>query len=134
MGYRLWHFYRVIEGEIFFIPGRAIGFIGILLLFFLGSLDMSPYFKSLLTFASIFAILAASWDLLFFSGQLNLGHGAFFGASAYASAILSLKMGLPVWVTIPMGAVAGVLIGIAVAIPALRCPLFCKESFFSSPH
>jgi branched-chain amino acid transport system permease protein len=120
MAYRLWHFYKVIQEEIFFIPGRAIGLIGILLLFVLGSLDISPYLKSLLTFASIFAIFAASWDLLFFSGQLNLGHGAFFGVSAYTSAILSLKMGLPLWVTIPMGAVAGVLIGIVVAIPALR--------------
>jgi branched-chain amino acid transport system permease protein len=110
----------MMKGEIFVIPGRVIGAIGIAFLFFFGFLDVSPYLKNLFTFSSIFALLAASWDLLFFSGQLNLGHGAFFGASAYASAILSSKMGLPVWVTIPMGAVAGVVIGVIVAIPALR--------------
>jgi branched-chain amino acid transport system permease protein len=108
------------EGEIFAIPGRAIGSIGILFLFLFGLLDVSPYLKNLFMFSSIFALLAASWDLLFFSGQLNLGHGAFFGASAYMSAILSSKVGLPVWVTIPMGAVMGVIIGVVVAVPALR--------------
>jgi branched-chain amino acid transport system permease protein len=120
MRYYLWRFYKTIEGEIFVIPGRTIGAIGIIFLFLLGFLNISPYLKNLLTFSSIFALLAASWDLLFFSGQLNLGHGAFFGASAYTSAILSSKVGLPVWVTIPMGAIAGVIIGVVVAIPALR--------------
>jgi len=120
MRYYLWRFYKTVEGEIFAIPGRAIGSLGIIFLISLGFLNISPYLKNLLIFSSIFALLAASWDLLFFSGQLNLGHGAFFGASAYTSAILSSKMGLPVSVTIPMGAIAGVLIGVVVAMPALR--------------
>jgi branched-chain amino acid transport system permease protein len=120
MRYYLWRLYKTMEGEIFAIPGRAIGVIGILFLFLFGLLDINPYLKNLFTFSSIFALLPASWDLLFFSGQLNLGHGAFFGASAYMSAILSSKVGLPVWVTIPMGAVMGVIIGVVVAVPALR--------------
>jgi branched-chain amino acid transport system permease protein len=120
MRYYLRRFYKTIEEEIFVIPGRAIASIGIIFLLLLGFLNISPYLKNLLIFSSIFALLAASWDLLFFSGQLNLGHGAFFGASAYTSAILSSKLGLPVWLTIPMGAIAGVIIGVVVAIPALR--------------
>ena len=120
MRYYLWRFYKTIEGEIFVIPGRTIGAIGIIFLFSLGFLNISPYLKNLLTFCSIFALLAASWDFLFFSGQLNLGHGAFFGASAYTSAILSSKVGLPVSLTIPLGAITGVIIGVVVAIPALR--------------
>jgi branched-chain amino acid transport system permease protein len=120
MRYYLWRFHKTLEGEIFAVPGRTIAFIGILFLFSLGFFDMSSYLTSILTFSSIFALLAASWDFLFFSGQLNLGHGAFFGASAYTSAILSAKVGLHMWITVPMGAVTGVLIGIMVAIPALR--------------
>jgi branched-chain amino acid transport system permease protein len=120
MRYYLRRFYKTIEEEIFVIPGRAIASIGIIFLLLLGFLNISPYLKNVLIFSSIFALLAASWDLLFFSGQLNLGHGAFFGASAYTSAILSSKVGLPVWITIPMGAIAGVIIGVVVAIPALR--------------
>jgi branched-chain amino acid transport system permease protein len=118
--YYLRRFYKIFEEEILVVPGRTIGSIGIIFLLLLGFLNISPYLKNVLIFSSIFALLAASWDLLFFSGQLNLGHGAFFGASAYTSAILSSKMGLPVWLTIPMGAIAGVIIGVIVAIPALR--------------
>ena len=120
MRYYLWRFYKKVEEEIMVIPGRAIGSIGIIFLLLLGFLNISPYLKNLLIFSSIFALLAASWDLLFFSGQLNLGHGAFFGVSAYTSAILSSKVGLPVSLTIPLGAFAGVTIGVVVAIPALR--------------
>ena len=118
--YYFWRLYKIFEEEILVIPGRTIGCLGIIFLLLLGFVNISPYLKNLLIFSSIFAILAASWDLLFFSGQLNLGHGAFFGASAYTSAILSSKLGLPVSLTIPMGAIAGVIIGIIVAIPALR--------------
>jgi branched-chain amino acid transport system permease protein len=120
MGYFFRRLYKTVDGEILAIPGRWMGVLGVLLLILLGALNISPYLINILTFCSIFALFSASWDLLFFSGQLNLGHGAFFGASAYMSAILSSKLGLPIWLTIPMGAVTGVLIGIVVAIPALR--------------
>lgn len=120
MVYYLRRFYKGFTEEILAVPGRALGAAGIIFLFLLGLVEISPHIKNTLILASIFALFAASWDLLFFSGQLNLGHGAFFGASAYTSAILSSKMGLPVWLTVPMGAVAGVIIGIIVAIPALR--------------
>ena len=118
--YYLRRFYKIFKEEILVVPGRTIGSVGIIFLLLLGFLSISPYLKNLLIFSSIFALLAASWDLLFYSGQLNLGHGAFFGASAYTSAILSSKVGLPVWLTIPMGAIAGVIIGVVVSIPALR--------------
>ena len=40
----------------------------------------------------IFAIFAASWDLLAgYTGQVNFGHALFFGAGAYTSALLSLR-------------------------------------------
>ncbi len=120
MRYALWRFYKTVEGEILVIPGRTLGAIGILFLFLLGFLNISGHLKNVLALCTIFALFAASWDLLFFSGQLNLGHGAFFGSSAYTSAILSSKVGLPIWLTIPLGALSGVVIGIVVAIPALR--------------
>lgn len=120
MGYYLRRLYKAFTGEILAVPGRAIGAAGLLFLFLLGLVDISPYIMNILILSSIFALFAASWDLLLFSGQLNLGHGAFFGASAYTSAILSSKLGLPVWLTMPIGAVTGVIIGIIVAVPALR--------------
>jgi hypothetical protein len=49
-----------------------------------------PYFLRILVLTSIFAIFAASWDLLSgFTGQINFGHALFFGVGAYGSAILN---------------------------------------------
>jgi branched-chain amino acid transport system permease protein len=47
---------------------------------------------------SIFAILAASWDLLSgFTGQMNFGHALFFGVGAYTAALLNLHAHIPPW-------------------------------------
>jgi len=71
--------------------------------------------------ASIFAILAASWDLLSgFTGQMNFGHALFFGVGAYTAALLNLHFHLPPWSSIPLGALAAVLAGLIIGIPCLR--------------
>ena len=51
-----------------------------------------PYLLRILILTSIFAIFAASWDLLSgFTGQMNFGHALFFGVGAYtAAAVLSI--------------------------------------------
>jgi branched-chain amino acid transport system permease protein len=50
-----------------------------------------PYLLAVLTSAGIFIIGAISLNLLLgYTGQLSLGHGAFFGLGAYASALASL--------------------------------------------
>jgi len=51
----------------------------------------SPYLLAVLTLAGIFVIGAISLNLLLgYTGQLSLGHGAFFGLGAYASALTAL--------------------------------------------
>jgi len=58
----------------------------------------NPYYIHILIMAGIFAILALSLNLLLgYTGQLSLGHAAFFGIGAYASALLTLKLEWPVW-------------------------------------
>ncbi len=50
-----------------------------------------PYFLHVLIMAGIFIIAAMSLNLLLgYAGQLSLGHVAFFGIGAYASALFSL--------------------------------------------
>lgn len=120
MRYLIWRLYKNFEGGILAIPGRLLGSLIVLFLICAGVLIQDDYFIKILTFACIFGLFAASWDLLYFTGQLNLGHGAFFGVGAYTSAIFSLKLGIPIWLTIPLGAITGVMMGLIVAIPALR--------------
>ena len=58
----------------------------------------NPYHLHVLIMAGIFAVLSLSLNLLLgYTGQLSLGHAAFFGIGAYASALLTLKLERSVW-------------------------------------
>jgi branched-chain amino acid transport system permease protein len=79
------------------------------------------YLLRIFTLTGIFAILAASWDLLSgYTGQLNFGHALFFGVGAYGTALLNLHLHIPPWGSIPLGALCAVLAGLIVGIPSLR--------------
>jgi len=113
--------YKLLREEIFVLPGRTVVLLfGILLLIF-PVFSQEPFILRVLILASIFAIFAASWDLLSgFTGQINFGHALFFGVAAYTAALLNLNLGLAPWATIPIGAIAAVLAGLVVGIPCLR--------------
>jgi branched-chain amino acid transport system permease protein len=56
----------------------------------------NPYFVHIAIMAGIFTILALSMNLLLgYTGQLSLGHAAFFGIGAYASALITLRLEWP---------------------------------------
>lgn len=113
-------FYQWFRGEIFAIPGRVIAFIFVIFLF-LVPFVASPYILRTLTIAAIFAIYAASWDVLAgFTGQLNLGHALFFGVAAYTAGLFNIHFHLSPWFTIPIGAMVAVATGLIAGIPALR--------------
>jgi branched-chain amino acid transport system permease protein len=120
-GFYLKKLYTIFKGEVLVLPSRVI-----VLLFFLALLCMplitrDPYLLRILILTGIFAIFAASWDLLSgFTGQMNFGHALFFGVAAYTAALLNLNTPLPPWGTIPLGALAGVLAGLVIGIPCLR--------------
>lgn len=91
------------------------------LLFVIPLFIIDPYILSLLTYTAIFAIFAASWDMLAgFTGVVSLAQGVFFGIAAYTAGLLNIYWSLPPWVTIPGGAIVAVLTGLLVAIPSLR--------------
>jgi len=76
----------------------------------------NPYHLHTLIMAGIFAVLALSLNLLLgYTGQLSLGHAAFFGIGAYASALLTVKLEWSPWLglaaSVVVPAVAGWLIG-----------------------
>ena len=51
----------------------------------------------------IYIIGAQGLNLLTgYTGQISLGHGAFMGVGAYASAILTMKLGVPFWIALPL--------------------------------
>ena len=75
-----------------------------------------PYFLHVVIMAGIFGVLALSLNLLLgYTGQLSLGHAAFFGIGAYTSALLTLRLEWSFWLALPgavaLTALAGWLIG-----------------------
>jgi branched-chain amino acid transport system permease protein len=81
----------------------------------------SPYHLHVLIMAGVFAILALSLNLLLgYTGQLSLGHAAFFGIGAYTSALLALKLEWSFWLALPSAAVAAGLAGWAIGRLALK--------------
>lgn len=58
--------------------------------------------------------------LVGFSGQISLGHGAFFGLGAYAGAVLITDANFPHLLTVPVAGLLGLIAGYAFGLPALR--------------
>ncbi len=81
----------------------------------------NPYYLHILIMAGIFAILALSLNLLLgYTGQLSLGHAAFFGIGAYTSALLTLRLDWSVWAGLAAGTLTAALAGWAIGRLALK--------------
>ena len=66
-------------------------------------------------------ILAVSLNLITgFTGQFSLGHAAFMSVGAYASAVVTAKLGMPFPLGLLAGAVFAMIAGIIIGIPTLR--------------
>ncbi len=113
--------YKELKGEVLVLPSRTIVVVFCLALLLLPLLTSDSYTLRIFILAGIFAILAASWDLLSgYTGQMNLGHALFFGVAGYTSALLNTNAGLHPGLSIPIGSIAAVVAGLIVGIPCLR--------------
>jgi branched-chain amino acid transport system permease protein len=73
-----------------------------------------------ITVMIIFALYAASWNLLATSGQGSLGHAAFLGIGGFASALIALKMGLPPIIGLLFGSLISAGIGLLIGLVCVR--------------
>jgi len=80
----------------------------------------NSYILSLTVSSLIVAGVAVAWALLGnLGGMVSFGHAAFFGIGAYASALLTMKAGLPVLLAMPLGGLCASIASLAM-LPALR--------------
>jgi len=71
--------------------------------------------------AMIYAILAIGLNLLMgYGGQISVGHAAFFGIGAYASAILCVDHGWSFWTALPAAVLVAAACGLLLGVPTLR--------------
>jgi len=82
---------------------------------------LSSYYLGLIVEMMIFALFAMSLDLLIgYTGMASLGHAAYFGVAAYATGLLALKLGWDVWLALPAGIIAAMLVATLFGLLALR--------------
>lgn len=68
---------------------------------------MTSYLLTILIVMLIYILLSFSLDLQYgFTGLINFGLVGFFGVGAYTSALMTLKLGLPAWVSFPAAMLA----------------------------
>ena len=121
----IWFYIRksftLFRQEVLVLPSRVAVLVFVLAMLLMPVFTNDPYLLRILILTSVFAIFAASWDLLSgFTGQVNFGHALFFGVAAYTSGLINVHAKIPHILSIPLGAIAGVLAGLIVGIPCLR--------------
>ena len=65
-------------------------------------------------------LLALSMYVVLAIGQLSLGQAAFMGLGAYSSALMTLSLGWPFWVVLPLSVIAPVVFALVIGLPTLR--------------
>ncbi len=79
------------------------------------------YIYSILILVGLNMIMAASFNLIIgFGGLISVAHPIFFALSGYASALVSLHLGVPVPLAILMGTLFATLMSVALSLPSLR--------------
>jgi branched-chain amino acid transport system permease protein len=82
---------------------------------------ISGYIISVAVFVGIWVTLALSLNILTgYAGQVSLGHAAFFGIGAYASAVLAIRYGMPFWIDFAGAIVITGIVGTVLGLPSLR--------------
>lgn len=101
--------------------GRFWLLVGLFCLFVVIPLVSSPYVLYVVNHIGIAAIGAIGLNLLIgYTGQISLGHGAFFGVGAYSAAILATAAGFPFWAALVCSGVITSLVGTIFGLPSVR--------------
>ena len=80
-----------------------------------------PYWVHVGALAWYYALLAASWALLAgYAGQFSFAHVAFAALGGYSSALLTLRFGLPVALSIPLTVILAMVLGALMGALVLR--------------
>lgn len=82
---------------------------------------LDAYYLTLFIQISYLGIAALGLNILVgFTGQISLGHGAFFGFGAFASAWMNQSFGIPVFLCIPLAGFLTMAVGMMFGMPAAR--------------
>lgn len=81
----------------------------------------TTYWLNILNLCCVMSIACLGLNILLgYTGQINLAQAAFLGVGAYTSALLTVNLGIPVWLGIVCGGLMGGVFGILLGIPSLK--------------
>lgn len=93
----------------------------------LAALYLMPFFVKnqyvlrVAVYVCIYSTLACSLNLISgVCGQVSMGHAAFYGIGAYASALIAINFGVPWVICVLAAALVAGMIGVLIGIPALK--------------
>src|SRR5215468_1813817 len=99
---------------------RNMAILGVVLICFAPQL-FSEYWLSILIQIGIFSIAALGLNILVgFTGQISIGHAAFFLLGAFSSAYINNNFPIPVFFAIPLAGIVTALVGLIFGVPAAR--------------
>jgi branched-chain amino acid transport system permease protein len=93
-------------------------------------LGLPAFYESFLYLVFHWVVLATSWNILSgYSGYVSFGHGAFFGAGVYTTAVLASRFGVPFLWTLPVAAIVAATLGTLLGAVAFRVQRVRGELF-----
>ncbi|MHB8619453.1 MAG: branched-chain amino acid ABC transporter permease [Chloroflexota bacterium] len=99
----------------------AVWLAALMVLAALPSVMPSSFARTVLTFISLYTMVALGLQLLMgYAGQISLGQGAFYGIGAYGYAILTVKYGVPPWPALVAAAIINAAVAYLIGKPILR--------------
>ncbi len=104
-----------------FMKGGGVAAALAVLPFLIQFITGNEYGVMIICIMFIYIIAVSGLDILFgYSGQISLGHAAFFVIGAYTSGLMNNYFGTPLYLTIPLAAVFAAVMGGLLAYPASK--------------
>ncbi len=79
------------------------------------------YVVHIVNMAGLYILISLGLNLAMgYCGQINLALGAFWGIGAYTAALLNTRLGMPIWINMPVAMVFSGITGALIALPMLK--------------
>lgn len=79
------------------------------------------YQVHVINMAGLYILMSLGINLAMgYCGQINLALGAFMAMGAYTAALLNTRLGVPIWINMPLGMILAGITGALIALPMLK--------------
>lgn len=100
---------------------KILVYLGLLAVVCVLPLMVTRYPLHIMTMICFYIVLASSLNLIIgYTGYPSFCHAAFYGIGAYTSALIAMRLGAPIWLSLICAVAVTALIAFAVGLPFLR--------------